>query len=110
LVFNFETIDAHFLQAITLWINNLNRVISTKNYTYNELTAQLANHTAGFNVFHSVGQKDDFNVVFEFSCLKKNIGKAFSLLEEMISTPKFEKEHTLNAFKAFTNEATEGLI
>lgn len=24
--------------------------------------------------------------------------------------PRFEKEHTLNAFRAFNNEATEGLI
>lgn len=36
--------------------------------------------------------------------------RAFGLLEEILFSPKFEKEHTLNAFKAYNNEATEGLI
>jgi hypothetical protein len=74
------------------------------------MTALLANHTAGFNVFHSVGKGDEVQVVFEFSALKKNTGRAFELLGEIVLGPKFEKDHTLNAFRAFNNEATEGLV
>ncbi len=110
LVFSFETVDAPFLAALTLWEAAINRTISTHSHGYNEMTALLANHTAGFNVFHTVGKGEELQVVFEFSALKKNTRKAFELLGEIVLGPKFEKDHTLNAFRAFNNEATEGLV
>ena len=58
-------------------INTINQVISTKTYDYNQLTSLLANCTAGFNVFSSNGNNEEYNIIFEFSCLKKNVDKAF---------------------------------
>jgi len=79
-VFNFPTIDQQFLERVSLWAHTINRTISTANFSYNELTSWLANHTAGFNVLSSIGGNNDVNLIFEFSCLKKNIVTAFSLL------------------------------
>lgn len=43
---------------------NINKIISTNSYDYNQLTAELANTTAGFNVSHSIGANEDFNIIF----------------------------------------------
>jgi Zn-dependent M16 (insulinase) family peptidase len=77
LVFSFPSVDSEFLSALTLWEAAINRIISTHSHSYNELTGLLANHTAGFNVFHSVGNGDELQVAFEFSSLKKNTMTAF---------------------------------
>ena len=42
--------------------------------------------------------------------MKKNINTAFSLLEEIILFPKFEKEHTLNGYGGFASESIEELV
>lgn len=93
-----------------LWTYAVNRSISTASYTANELTSKLSSHTAGFSVFTSPGQDSEVNIIFEFSCLKKNVQTAFQLLQEIIVSPLFETEHTLNSFKAFANESIESMI
>jgi hypothetical protein len=38
------------------------------------------------------------------------VSAAFEVLEEIILAPVFDKDHTTNTFKAFSNETVEGLI
>ena len=72
-----------------LWVHTLNNTISTANHSYNQLASKLANTTAGFSVTTSLGQGSQLNVIFEFSCLKKNILSAFDLVQEIVLSPKF---------------------
>lgn len=110
LVFNFDSVDEEFSRRVMLWTYAVNRSISTASYTASELTSRLSSHTAGFSVFTAPGQESEVNIIFEFSCLKRNIQIAFQLLSEMIVSPLFESEHTLNSFKAFANESIESMV
>jgi Zn-dependent M16 (insulinase) family peptidase len=74
-----------------VWTHVLNNSISTTSLSYNQLASQLANNTSAFNVTTSLGSQNSLNIIFEFSCLKKNRLEAFTLLREMIMNPKFEK-------------------
>jgi Zn-dependent M16 (insulinase) family peptidase len=64
LVFTFQELDPDFEKRLLLWMYAINRNISTSSYSYNQLAAKLSTHTAGFNVFSTLGQSNDLHVVF----------------------------------------------
>ena len=110
MVFNFEQLEPSFLSKLTLWVHALNSSISSASLNYNQLASRLANAAANFQVSTTRGPSNSLTVLFEFSALKHNLNEAFSLIEQMILSPKFEKDHTLNVYKGFANEWVETLV
>lgn len=103
IIFTFKTVSKEFLEGLSLWIYSINKGISTGSLGYKELSARISQVAGSFSVAPGVGVKDEMNIIFETSCLKKNREELFRLIEEIIHSPRFELDNTLNVYRSYSN-------
>ena len=93
-LFALEDVSADVLSALGLWAYTINKGISTKSLSHEELSSKLNRVSGNFRVTIVKGENEEIIVSFSASCLSENVDEFVSLLKEMLVNPKFEKENS----------------